>query len=288
MVNIDGEPDTIYFSTHEKYGDKIIQQIWCNPDKLILEPERKNTAPAIALLVKYLEDVMGSHEDEIVLITPSDHIISPQEDFAATILSWVHSAQQGNIVLFGVPPTSPEIGYGYIKYDSSAWWNVFPVHMFTEKPNLETAQNYLESGSYLWNAGIFMFTIKTIKQAFAHHCPSLFQMMQSSYTDFIQQFTTLESISFDYAVMEKASNVVVIPMNVMRSDIWTWDAIDQLLVQQKVVNTNPYLSIDDKNNLVFSKQKIIVDGIENTFVIIAESWLYLAKKWNSQALRKVS
>jgi mannose-1-phosphate guanylyltransferase len=87
-------------------------------------------------------------------------------------------------------------------------------------------------------------------------------------------------------VMEKASNVVVCPMDLMRSDIWSWDAIDQLLTGQKVINTNPYLLLDDKNNLVFSKQKIIVDGIENTFIIMTEAGLYVAKKWNSQTLHR--
>lgn len=286
LAKIDDRRDTIYFSTHQKYEDKIIQQIWCDVSQLILEPERKNTAPAIALVVKYLEDVIGCSEDEIILISPADHIISPQEKFSATILSWVDAAQQGNIVLFGVAPTSPEIGYGYIKYDPSMWWSIFPVDEFTEKPNLETAQQYLTSGQYLWNAGIFMFTLKTIKQAFATHCPDIFQMMQSPYSVFVHQFTTLQSISFDYAVMEKAANVVVSPMNLMWSDIWSWNAIYQLLVEQKVANMNPYLFLDDKNNLVFGKQKIIVDGIENTFVIMSEDGLYIAKKWNSQTLRR--
>lgn len=288
LAGIDGERDSVYFSTHQKYGDKIIQQIWCDVDKLILEPERKNTAPAIALVVKYLEDVVGCNEDEVVLVAPADHIISPQEKFSATILSWVDAAQQGNIVLFGISPTSPETGYGYIKYDPNILWNIFPVCAFTEKPNMETAQHYLDSGQYLWNAGIFMFTIKTIKTAFANYCPSLFRVMQESYDTFLQQFMSLESISFDYAVMEKASNVVVTPMNLMRSDIWSWDAINQLLIEEKVVNTNPHLLLDDKNNLVFGKQKIIIDGIENAFVIMTEDGLYVAKKWNSQTLRKES
>lgn len=285
MSTIDGDNESIYFSTHQKYQDKIIQQIGCDKNKLILEPERKNTAPAIALVVKYLEDVIGCGENEVVLIAPADHVISPVKAFSDYILSWIASAQQGNIVVFGITPTAPETWYGYIKYTSHTWWSVFAVQEFAEKPNVSTAREYIASGQYLWNAGIFMFTIKTIKDAFATYCPSLFQLMQESYDVFIGKFSTLESISFDYAIMEKAKNVMVCPMDLLRSDIWSRDAVEELLIQQKVINTNPYLMNDDKNNLIFSQKKVIVDGIENSFVIVSEAGVYVAKKWNSQAIK---
>lgn len=285
LTQIDWDAASVYFSTHQKYGDKIIQQIWCDVDKLILEPERKNTAPAIALVIKYLEDVVGCDDEEIVLITPADHVVSPEQDFSACILSWVSAAQEGNIVIFGVTPTKAETGYGYIK--CIPWWTISSVVAFTEKPDEETANKYLASGEYLWNAGIFMFTLGTIKKAFATYCPWLFHMMQQPYATFLEKFHSLESISFDYAVMEKASNVLVCPMHLMRSDIWSWDAIDELLAEQKVSNTNPYLLTDDQNNLVFSQKKIIVDGIKDSFIIISEDWAYVAKKWHSQSLRKI-
>jgi mannose-1-phosphate guanylyltransferase/mannose-6-phosphate isomerase len=218
-----------------------------------------------------------------VLITPADHVISPESDFSNYILSWVSSAQQWAIVIFGVSPTKPETWYGYIK--SNTWWLISAVEEFAEKPDIEIAKKYLASWQYLWNTGIFMFTIKTIKKAFATYCPWLFQMMQAPYPMFLEWFNALESISFDYAVMEKASDVLVCPMHLMWSDIWSRDAIDELLIQHEALNTNPFLVRDNQNNLIFSQKKCIVNGISDSFIITSEAWTYAAKKWNSQALK---
>jgi len=137
-----------------------------------------------------------------------------------------------------------------------------------EKPKLDTAIQYLSSGNYLWNAGIFMFTIKTIKEAFQKYCPQLFNLMQEPYHIFVEKFGTLESISFDYAIMEKVTNVVVCPMDLFWSDIGSWDAVDEIINQNQIKNYNPYLKVDQNNNMIYSKEKVIVDGVQNSFVII--------------------
>jgi mannose-1-phosphate guanylyltransferase/mannose-6-phosphate isomerase len=212
----------IFISSSLKYKEKILQQLPQSEKNLILEPARKNTAPAIALIAKTME-AQGVSDDDLLLLSPADHIITPQSAFEAYIHAATPLAQQGNIVLFGIPPTTPETGYGYIKVESAVIeQGMGDIVSFTEKPTLEKAESYLASGDYLRNSGIFFFSLGTIKQAFQRFCPDLYQAMSGSLEDFIENFEQLTPISIDYAVMEKADNL---KMCVMKDVEW-WDIGD--------------------------------------------------------------
>jgi mannose-1-phosphate guanylyltransferase/mannose-6-phosphate isomerase len=213
----------LFVSSSVKYQDKILHQLPISEKKLILEPERKNTAPAIALIVKVLE-AQNAQPDDLILLSPADHIIQPQSMFENYIHLGVESAKEGNIVLFGIQPTYPETGYGYIKTANVT--TITTIESFKEKPTKEVAEEYLKAGNYLWNSGIFLFTLTTIKEAFETHCPEIAQWMQGSLDDFLQHFSALPSLSIDYALMEKAKKIQIIRMNKLEWwDIGDWERL---------------------------------------------------------------
>jgi mannose-1-phosphate guanylyltransferase/mannose-6-phosphate isomerase len=196
-----------------------LQQLPISEKNLILEPERKNTAPALALIVKTLE-AQGVQPDDMLLVAPADHIIQPQVDFEYFLHLGTERAKTGKIILFGIQPTYAETGYGYINVANTD--TITPILSFKEKPSLAVAEEYLKAGSYLWNSGIFLFTLATIQQAFQSYCPEIAQRMQGSLEEFLQHFSSLPSLSIDYAIMEKVDNIQMV---VMREIEW-WDIGD--------------------------------------------------------------
>ena len=215
--------DNIFISSSSKYKEKILQQLPINKNQLILESERKNTAPAIALIVKALEENWAK-EDDLILISPADHIITPQETFEQYIHQGEEYTKQGNIVLFGIQPTYPEIGYGYIKVKEND--TISDIDSFKEKPDQTTAEKYINEGNYLWNSWMFLFSVKTIQEAFKKHCPDIYKYMTWNLEHFIQNFQNLKPISIDYAIMEKADNIKICSMkNLERIDIGDWERL---------------------------------------------------------------
>ncbi|MDR2415168.1 MAG: mannose-1-phosphate guanylyltransferase [Candidatus Peribacteria bacterium] len=209
----------LFISSSVKYQEKILQQLPLNEKKLILEPERKNTAPAIALIVKSLE-AQQAQPDDLLLLAPADHIIQPQSTFEKYINLGIEKAKTGNIILFGVQPTTAETGYGYIKVAHLD--TIVSIESFKEKPTKEVAEEYLKAGNYLWNSGIFLFTLRTIQKAFQAHCSEIAQQMKGNLEEFLQHFSALPALSIDYAIMEKAENIQIIPMK----EIEWWDIGD--------------------------------------------------------------
>jgi mannose-1-phosphate guanylyltransferase/mannose-6-phosphate isomerase len=226
--------DTIFVSSSTKYKEKILQQLSISEKNLILEPERKNTAPAIALIVKSLE-AQGAQPDDLILISPADHVIQPQETFETYMQIGFECAKAGNIILFGIPPTTPETGYGYIKIAPSPQHceplatrqsPVYLIKSFKEKPTKEVAEEYLKEGNYLRNSGIFLFTLQTIKEAFHTYCPEIDQHIQGTLDEFLQYFHLLTPISIDYAIMEKTEKIQIVPMkNLEWIDIGDWERL---------------------------------------------------------------
>ena len=256
-------------------------------NKYLLEPVGRNTAPAIALACLELE------YDEIVLVTPSDHLIKDEIEYAKVLEKAKEQALENNLVTFGITPTFPETGFGYIES------NGLDVKAFHEKPDLQTAEKYLEAGNYYWNSGMFCFkagvfldelkkyslevyetSVKAFKNA------SKDEMIRIKYDD----MQAIPEDSIDYAVMEKSEIVKVIPSNIAWSDVGSFDALYEELPKDENGNTkNPnHIGIDSKNNLIYGKQrKIATVDIEDTIVVDTGDALLISKKGSSQKVKQV-
>lgn len=239
----------LFFKTEDEYREVANNAPSGLPNSYILEPFGRNTAPAIAAAALHVAETHG--EDALMLVLAADHLIADQAAFAQAVAQAVQLAQQGKLVTFGIQPDAPETGYGYIEADLNSPLHGgdrqgeragFPVLRFVEKPNLEKAQEYLNSGRYLWNSGMFCFSAAAMLREMEQHCPEILAatracMAQSrkaegkcfSQVDLDPEtFDQAPDDSIDYAVMEKSSNVVVVPCSIGWSDIGSWSALGDL------------------------------------------------------------
>ena len=251
--------------------------------QIIVEPERKNTAPAIALTVSFMQDVLKSPPEECFLVCSSDHLISPADVFLNAVKKAEQIATSGKNVIFGIRPHHPETGYGYIKANASC-----EVEQFVEKPSYAQAQQYLLSGEYLWNSGIFLFQIETFLSELATHAPEI--SLQGSFQEFISRFSEMPDISIDYALMEKSKKTVVIPLDVTWSDIGSWDSVYEMMPKDPHQNAKMgnVLDIDTNNCLIMGGKRLISTiGLDHLLIIETEDALLISKKGESQRVKSL-
>ena len=288
--------DDIVIITNKDYQFHVknqLKEIFGNKNvNMILEPVGRNTAPAIALAAIYALEKLGVDKDEVLFVSPSDHIISPDERFVEYVREVENLAKQGYIVTFGINPTKPETGYGYIEADiKNRIQNAYIVKRFHEKPDLETAQKYLLSGNYYWNSGMFAFSIKTILEEFEKYAPEIFNLIHGKpFEDVIKTFEEMPDISIDYAVMEKTNKAVVLPLNIVWSDVGSWDSVYD--VMEKDENQNVKLGnvvdVDTKNSLIIGNGRLITTiGIEDLLVVETPDTILIAKKGESQKVKEI-
>ncbi len=277
--------EDIWSITHEKYAAILQEQLReIDPSlesQMILEPERKNTAPAIVLALKFLEEKKVSQE-EVVLVASSDHFLSDEKQFLEKVMVARQLAYQGKLVMLAARPTKPETGYGYIKINKTG-----DVEAFVEKPSKELAQGFIKDGSYLWNCGIFVFKIETFWKELKIHYPLLASL---SYQELVQVFSSLPSISIDYALMEKTKNSAAVVLDLMWSDIGSWDSVFD--ASEKDSNSNVkignVLDIDTKNSLIIGGKKLISTvGLEDMVIIETDDILFIGKRGESQRVKMV-
>ena len=274
---------------------------------IILEPEGRNTAPAIALGVKYCTEKLGCNEEEVVFICPSDHIIKPVDRFAEYFRMAEEIAKKGYMLTFGIKPDRPETGYGYIKASKqkaviSSQTNqkdqrneinqkdYFLVEKFVEKPDLKTAMQYLEEGNYFWNSGMFAFSIATIKDEYLRHAPTIHEMLLKPYDEMVDRFGQMPDISLDYAVMEKSDKAALLPLDLYWNDIGSWDSLRDILSCDEDGNAvvGDVMTIDTKNCLIFgSKRLLSTIGLEDCLVVETEDAVLIAKKGETGKVREV-
>ena len=270
----------------EEIGEKDFKNI-------ILEPVGRNTAPAIALSVKYLLEKESANEDDVIFITPSDHIISPEEKFSEYIKEAEEIAKEGYIVTFGVRPSKPETGYGYIEADEKKILNKgYKVKKFHEKPDFKTAQNYLLKGNFFWNSGMFMFSMKTVLEEFKKHSPDIYSFIEKlSYEEMVMSFSDMPDISIDYAVMEKSENIAVIPVDIVWSDVGSWDSLYDVLEKddKRNVKIGNVVDIDTESSLVFGDSKRIIStiGLKDLIIVDTDDVVLIAKRGESQKVREI-
>lgn len=255
-------------------------------EQIIVEPERKNTAPAIALAVKFLEEKFG--KDETFLVSSSDYLISPEKLFLEAVHFAEGIAKKGRVVIFGVKPLKPETGYGYIKVKETVDAKLLDVAQFVEKPSLEKAQEYLDSGDYLWNCGLFAFNVAQFWEELSAHAPDIYEFCQGSYAELLSKFSAMPNLSIDYAVMEKSTEISVIPLNLLWSDVGSWDSFYEALEKDSNQNVKigNVLDIDTKNSLVVGDKRLIATiGLEDVVIIETEDAIFFGKKGESQKVK---
>ena len=276
-----------------------LQTVGIDPGLILIEPEAKNTAPAIiAATIFALKD----DQDAIIIATPSDHIISDTKYFSEVIIDGLEAVQNGNIVTFGIKPTYPNTGYGYLQLKKSGKLGPKQVLQFVEKPDEMSAIKMLDQGNFFWNSGIFMFRAKDMINAFDLYAKdilsSVVKAVELSVTDLEftrldpSSWSNLEAISIDYAIMEKAKNLVSIPYYSSWSDLGNWDSVWRETKQDKdgvALSKNAH-SIECKNTLLRSEnenQQIVGLGLQDIVAIAMPDAVLIANKNKSQDVKKI-
>lgn len=258
-----------------------------NRVQCVVEPEGKNTAPAIALAAFKL---YKKNKDAIILVLPSDHAIKETDIFAQTLAEALPFAMQGRIVTFGIKPRKPETGYGYIRAGRALQGNVHNVLRFVEKPDAKTARQYLKTGTYYWNSGMFIFRAKDMIKEFRTHMPALYRKF-AAIRDALntrkegaalkQAYAALKEQSIDYGVMEKSKNVVMIRADFTWSDLGSWTALDDVMEHDRNgnVTVGNVVQLDSSNSIFFAGKKLVAAiGLKDMVVVdTADSTLIMPK-----------
>ncbi len=284
--------DDLVVMTNEEYKFHVKSSL-IGIRNIILEPLSKNTAPAIALGIKYCTDMLNCKDNEVVFVTPSDHIIRPIEAFAEYIPVATAIAEKGYIVTFGIKPSRPETGYGYIKARNKTSAEVddyFVVERFVEKPDAQTALQYLNDGGYYWNSGMFAFRIDTMLEALNRHTPEISRLLTMNFDALLSHFHQMPDISLDYAVAEKSDRVVTVPLDVYWNDIGSWDSVFDVLEKDENLNAKigDVLAIDTKNSLIIGEKRLITTiGLEDCLIVETDDAILIAKKGETQKVKDV-
>lgn len=270
-----------------------------NHSGIILEPVGRNTAPAIALSALHALSNAEQGEEPILLVLAADHIIENTDAFHTAIQQALPFAENGQLVTFGIVPTAPETGYGYIKA-GDCFDAAFSVEQFVEKPDLSTAKEYLESGEYYWNSGMFLFKASKYIEALKEHAPEILVACEKSMQatsedlDFIRvdktAFETCPDDSIDYAVMEKSENVAVVPMDAGWSDVGSWSALWD--VSEKDLNMNvtkgDVITVDSTENYIYAENKLVATvGVDNLVIIQTKDAILVANKDKVQDVKSI-
>ncbi len=292
--------ENIYVVTSEQYKDIVAEQLPELPiENILSEPSRKNTAPCIAYISYKLRQL---NPDANIICAPADHVILQPEAFRDVCIKALDFTEHiKGLVTLGIKPTNPNTGYGYIQYEQqSVSENVYKVKTFTEKPDKELAQTFLLSGDFLWNAGIFVWQVKNIIQAFEKFLPEMHDVFdaEKNYFNTAAEAEAIEriypqctNISIDYGVMEKADNVYIIPSSFGWSDLGTWaSAYDNLHKDyfDNAVAGNNVMIIDATKNMVHADNDklILLQGLDDFIVVDTQDVLLICRKDKEQAIKE--
>ena len=292
--------ENIFIVTHQNYVSKVQEQL---PDlpvaNIVAEPSRKNTAPCVAYISHKIhkQDPLAN-----IICAPADHLIMDPMSFTTTCLNALMFVQKHSaLVTLGIKPTRPDTGYGYIQHETQQVAdNVYPVKTFTEKPNLELARTFLQSGDFLWNAGIFVWNVKTILSAFKTYLPEIDELFEQSAAalNTPEEKKTIETIypqcsniSIDYGIMEKADNVYVIPSNFGWSDLGTWASAYENLERDdsgNAIQGKNVMMVDATNCMIKAPHDklLVVQGLDEFIVVDTADVLLICKKENEQQIKE--
>ena len=292
--------ENMIIATNKAYKEIVLEQLpKISKNQLFLEPAMRNTAPCI--LATALK-VYSQNPDGVLLIAPSDHWIDFEDEFLTNIQTSFDACNENEILMtLGIKPSSPNTGYGYIQYeeDSNA---IKKVKQFREKPNLEKAKEFLAEGGYLWNAGIFVWTAKSIIKAFKEHLPEMHDLFQEGdsvwNTDKEQEFLDTnygrsENISIDYGIIEKANNVHVLPVEFGWNDLGTWGSLYNKMAdssEQNITIGGEAIYRESEGNIVKtqSHKKVVIQGLSNFIVAEKDGVLLICPKEKEQDIKEIA
>jgi mannose-1-phosphate guanylyltransferase/mannose-6-phosphate isomerase len=290
------DPIVVCNNDHRYLVAEQLRQLGKEHSSILLEPVGRNTAPAVALAaLRALQD----NADPLLLVLPADHVIQDQAAFQQAIARALQSAEQGKLATFGIVPSVPETGYGYIRKGVELTGeNGFCVEKFVEKPDQETAQGYLDSGNYFWNSGMFLFSASTFLQELKRHAPDIFDSCHEAYAnleageDFqlIPQsiFASCRSDSIDYAVMEKTASAVVVPLEAGWNDLGAWDAMWEVRAKDEQGNalSGDVLTFDVQDSYIQSQSRLVaVAGIRDVVVVETADAVLVTHRCAAQSVK---
>ena len=291
--------ENIYVVTSEEYAEQVASHLpELDASQILTEPSRRNTAPCVAYAAYKIRQKDPSHE-ACMVVAPSDAAIFNEDRFIERLELAMQAAREDDrLVTMGIPPTRPETGYGYIQYLPDEESEVKKVKTFTEKPQLELAKTFLESGDFVWNAGIFIWSVPSITHAFERHMPELAELFEGCrsafYTEQEQEqikktYSLCKNISIDYGIMEHAENVFTVLGDFGWTDLGSWASLHEQLPrdeQENAVQANA-LIYDTKNSLIrLPEEKLaIIQGLDGYLVTEEEGVLIICKKDQDQQFR---
>ncbi|MCU0461500.1 MAG: mannose-1-phosphate guanylyltransferase [Bacteroidales bacterium] len=291
----------IFVVTSDEHKDLVVEQLGIDPENVLAEPFRRNTAPCLAYGTFR---IFKENPDALIVVTPADHLIIKEDKFCRTIEESLEFVKENDALLtLGIKPDRPETGYGYIQADRKkpvkGYDNLLKVKTFTEKPDIELAKLFIQSGDFYWNSGIFILNIKAILSAFQKYMPDMYTAFDEGKKlfgtkqekSFIgRTYTECKSISIDYGIMEKANNVYVMCTDIGWSDLGTWSSLyEHSLLDKKgnsVVSGNVF-SYDNKGNIFnISPDKVaVIQGLKDYIVVDSNDVLLIVKKEEEQNIR---
>ncbi|OFX79024.1 MAG: mannose-1-phosphate guanylyltransferase [Bacteroidetes bacterium GWE2_29_8] len=297
------EPENIFIVTNIYYKNMVMSQLpELSESNILCEPNRRNTAPCIAYASYKIQQI---NPNANVVVSPSDHIILKEDKFLNTIASALDATKKNNwLVTLGITPSRPDTGYGYIQFTDEINYSKNPdikkVKTFTEKPSLEIAKSFMESGDFLWNAGIFIWNVKSIISAMDDFLPEI----SIAFKDGMNKYNTTEeseyvkwaysvckNISIDYGVMEKAANVYVLKSEFGWSDLGTWRSLFEYSNKNEVFNSvkgKNVLTYDTKNCIINvpDDKLVVIDGLENYIVAESDNVLLICSMSEEQKIKQ--
>ena len=292
--------DQILVLTNTSYSELVQKQLPKIPHKnIVLEPAMRNTAPCILLSALKIEK---ENPDAIMIVAPSDAWIEDEQAFLEDLQKAFDAAQDDNaIVTLGVAPTFPNTGYGYIKYDKDDNAFAKAVNHFTEKPNYTTAKEFLKSGDYLWNAGMFICSVQTVLSSFKTFLPDMYRQLSEGRAflnleqeqNFVNEvYPTVENISIDFGIMEKHQNVKVVPASFDWNDLGTWGSLyDKITAgneESAVINAR-VIETEASGNIVRTEQDkvVVIDGLKDYIIVENDEVLLIVPKSKEQDIKEI-
>ncbi|WP_348823608.1 mannose-1-phosphate guanylyltransferase [Flavobacterium aestuarii] len=292
--------ENILILTHESYNNLILEQLpMVKQDQIVLEPAMRNTAPCILYASLKIKKM---NPDALMVVAPSDHWIEDEMQFVANLQrSFDLCEREESLMTLGILPTAPNTGYGYIEFDKLDSRSIKKVVQFREKPDSKTARRFIQSRNYLWNAGIFIWSVKSVLKAFEQFQPEMFDLFIKGFEvynsdgehAFIQEnYPKAENISIDYAIMENAKNVYVLPATFDWNDLGTWGSLHEKLPKDDnnnaVVNASVLLQ-NSSNNIIRTAlgKQVIVDGLDDYIIVDKDSILLIYPKSKEQDIKGI-
>ena len=293
--------ENILILTNKRYNELVLEQLpMVKQEQVLLEPAMRNTAPCI--LYASLK-IQKRNPNALMVVAPSDHWIEDETEFANNLQQCFNFCEKEDALMtLGIQPTFPNTGFGYIEFDKSDSIPIKKVSQFREKPDYETAKLFLKSGNFLWNGGIFIWSVQSITNAFEKFQPQMNALFQSGFesynTDSEKQFieenyAKAENLSIDYAVMENATNVYVLPATFDWNDLGTWSSLHDKLEKDDqnnaVINATVILE-NASNNIIRAdgKKLIVVDGLDDYIIVDKENVLLIYPKSKEQDIKRIT